>query len=357
MEDPKLSAAMPPGFTYFPDAVSMYARTEYSLQSMLTSRAVPDSVIGWEWTRKQMTRSLPAKLAERGFTGILSSFSHTGALCDADEWGLSCLRNETLAESGSANAAQREDVSNLFALGLFRLSPHFLKPQIYDDGRFQSRQLYPAREIVERDSRINHYSRTDLAVFDEIIASAEAGASGPQFRLLHFFGSHRPSTLDENCGFSVKGKSFNAATRCALSRLYEFLHKLDEIGVYDQSLIFVVADHGRTKWPWKGVPAFLAKPPGDRHPLRTSEFPVSLCDVPASVLDVLDIEHDFECESIFSGRSSRRSPRMHYRYLAKKRRRSLGVTEVNFEKFEVVGHSWLTESWIQISASIPGIQH
>ena len=355
MDDPKLSAAMPPGFTYFPDAVSPYARTEFSLQSILTSRMVPDGVRIPAWKREQMAQSLPTRLAERGFHGVLSSFWPSHLPCSSGEWGFTCLHNATLAESGSASAAWREDVSELFALGLFRLSPHFLKRQVYDDGRFRIRRLYPPREAVARDPRIDDKTRMDLAVFDQLIASAAAGDTAPQFRLMHFFGSHQPSTVDESCDYT-EGRKVIPTTRCVLSRLYEFLHKLDEIGVYDQSLIFVVADHGRARGHWKGVPTFLAKPLGDRHPLRTSELPVSLCDVPKSVLDALDIEHDFECESIFSEQSPRRFPRMHFRYLNWRQRRSLGLSEVTFEKYAIMGHSWLTESWIRVSPHIPGIR-
>jgi hypothetical protein len=168
-------------------------------------------------------------------------------------------------------------------------------------------------------------------------------------------------------------------TQCIASRLFEFLHKLDEIGIYDRSLIFVVADHGEkyvpldlaAAWPklpesethheaaerrgapsierhWQGVPLFLSKPLEDRQLFRVSDHPVSLCDVPKSVFDALSIEHDFECESVFSGRSPRQIPRIHYRYPNQNERRTLGLSMwsgLPFEKFSVVGHSWLPESW------------
>jgi hypothetical protein len=384
MRDPELRAAMPPGFTYFRNAVSLYASTPYSLISMLTSRAIPDKVIMEQWRPARAPGSLPARLAERGFDAVLATYSQS-VYTNFGMWGYRRVLNATLA--GSANTAWREDVSNMFAIGLFRLSPHFLKPWIYDDGRWQTSRLYPPREAASQDPRIFYDTRMDLAAFDELIASSAAGDTTPRFRFLHFYGTHRSYTVDESCSYpsdgdtSISRKHVIAVTHCILSRLFEFLHKLDEIGVYDQSLIFVVADHGEEhvpldvsaaspglpesgaphdaanhqeatsiEHPWRGVPLFLAKPLGDRQPLRVSDLPVSICDIPKSIFDALSIEHDFECESIFSGRSPRQVQRMHYRYLSFSERRSLGQKELVFEKFMVVGHSWLPESWIPFGA-------
>ena len=59
------------------------------------------------------------------------------------------------------------------------------------------------------------------------------------------------------------------ATHCTLSRVYEYLDKLDEIGVYDQSLIFVVGDHGQSRSPLEMSAATPAIPAnsetGDTH--------------------------------------------------------------------------------------------
>jgi hypothetical protein len=212
-------------------------------------------------------------------------------------------------------------------------------------------KLYPTREVTLRNPKILFHSRDDLAVFDQLTASAVADAPAPQFRLLHFHAAHYPITLNKGCGYPVDEarKSVTETSQCILSRLYEFFHRLDEIGVYDQSLIFVVADHGgrgRDRGHWKGVPVFLAKPRGDRQPFRTSELPVSLCDVPSSVFDALEIEHDFDCESIFSAQMDRRHSRQHYRSQTK--RNHNGKAPV-FDRFTVEGDSWLAESWSQLS--------
>jgi hypothetical protein len=172
-------------------------------------------------------------------------------------------------------------------------------------------------------------------------------------------------------------------THCILSRVYEYFDKLDEIGVYDQSLIFVVGDHGSwniplemsaakptipangetddalrgrdtgsDSWHGRGVPVFLAKPLGDRDALRISDEPVSLCDVPRSVFDSLAMEHDFGCESVFSVQNPRQTPRIvHIHTREKKIRARIGLPPfeagAEFEKFRVDGHSWLRESWVR----------
>ena len=72
-------------------------------------------------------------------------------------------------------------------------------------------------------------------------------------------------------------------------------------------------DTGSDPWHGRAVPVFLAKPLGDRHALRISDEPVSLCDVPRSVFDSLAMEHDFGCESVFSVQNPRQTLRiMHF---------------------------------------------
>jgi hypothetical protein len=353
MSDPELRDAMPPGFTYYRNAVSPYEGTEFSLPSILTSKTFPSIRYTTGWAGELMAQSVPARLVERGFDAVLVGYT-PWVPCDSERWRYKCVRSVTLAEPLISNAGLRKDVSNMFSLGLFRLSPHFLKPRVYDDGRFRAPQLYPmhpTREARWWDPKIWADTRIDLAVLDQLTASALAGEPVPQFRFLHFYAAHRPSTVDESCRYpddvKKKGGMLLPTTHCILSRLYTFLHRLDEIGVYDRSLIFVVADHGRYRGHWQGVPVFLAKPLGDRQPLRTSELPVSLCDVPSSIFDALAIEHDFECESIFSAEADRQQPRLHFRRPGRTRQGQQFI----FEKFAVEGHSWLPESWASLPAA------
>jgi hypothetical protein len=378
MRDPGFRAAMSPGFTYYRNATASFVWTHKSVVSMLAS-----GNMGRDWR----AQSVPTRLAEQGFDAVVITFKPS--LFKSRDWGYRYITNATLAGGGSASAAWRKDASDMFVLGIFRLSPHFLKRRIYDDGQWRIPRLYPQRNAVSRDPKIHYETRMDLAVFDELIASASAGSTAPQFRFLHFFGAHRPSTVNQNCDYlpsaSLRGAAIET-TRCILSRVYEYFDKLDEIGVYDQSLIFVVADHGHFRiplemsaatppipangetsealssrdtgsatWHGRGVPVFLVKPLGDRSALRISDKPVSLCDLPRSVFDSLAMEHDFGCESIFSVQDPRQTLRItHFNAIDNTDMRTwIGLPSKEagkeFEKFTVVGHSWLRESWVPTS--------
>lgn len=384
IRDPELRDSMPPGFTYYRNAISLYMATEYSVPSILSSRALPNYVSTRKWRNAHLDQTLPATLTRHGFDAVLTTVV-SGQYERFGAWKWRRVFGGSIAEARSENTAWREDVSNLFALGLFRLSPHFLKFMVYDDGSWQMRRLYPPDERSGRDPRIHYETRLDLAIFDQLLASASVEGTVPHFRFLHFYGAHRPYSVDHQCRYAgpmkFERKRVIAMTHCELSRLFAFLQKLDRIGVYDKSLVFVLGDHGgdehvdesvaspplpevttpprfppnlsdlRLKNPWRGAPLFLVKPIGDRQPLRVSDLPVSLCDVPNSVIDALSIEGDFECESIFSIQDPRKTPRIHYRYPNLAERRELGLVRgggLPFQKYRVEGHSWRPDSWIPV---------
>jgi hypothetical protein len=385
MREPDLAEAMPPGFTFYRNAVSLYVSTQFGLQSILTSRAVPDGEHAVKWRRQEMRRSLPARLASAGFDVKIMTFAYNKLACAESRAHFTCIRNASLIRW---DAARRADVSALFGLGLFRLAPHFLKPRVYDAGEWRLPQLYPPEVESERDPAINERTRLDLDIFAKLTKELETADVAPRFRFLHFSGAHVPETIDAACRARARGTPRAlavATTRCVLSQTYALLRALDSAGGYDASVVLIVGDHGhrllaiepaqaepplppdvtaaglRRARPaaapvladsQRGVPVFLAKPIGARHPLRVSDRPVSLCDVPASIFDALDLAADFACESVFAEAERRHTPRLHYRYpsyLEQRKRPPDLRHRFRFAKFAVLGHSWRPESWTPLA--------
>jgi hypothetical protein len=214
----------------------------------------------------------------------------------------------------------------------------------------------------------------------------------PTFKFLHFFGAHVPNSMTRNCEWNGLANPRNKYTTadilsmswrprryvldsaaCVLTRLFTFLARLEEIGVYDNSLIFIVADHGihnqpidpesahppipaalypptldpglvRHAVPNKGVPLFLVKRAGARHPLRISDAPVALCDIPKSIFRELDLAENYACDSIFDETGIRQSRRLHH--MQNRTVKTLKGRYV-FDRYVVDHHSWFRNSWIR----------
>jgi hypothetical protein len=97
-------------------------------------------------------------------------------------------------------------------------------------------------------------------------------------------------------------------------RVAAVLDRLQELGVYDTSLIVVASDHGLGFAPARlannrHVPAgavaalagramalLIVKPPARRGPVRISYAPTAITDIPATVLDAAGVQHQLPGE-------------------------------------------------------------
>jgi hypothetical protein len=376
--DPATSSMLPPGFVYYRNAVSLYVSTQFSLPSILSGEAAPSGTDLRRWRSETAEKSLPARLTRQGFDVALMTFtSLLGSGC-RDGSSPRCIHPSALL-AGSSSAVeqlQRKEVSELVLLSVFRSTPHFLKPLVYTNGEWQLPYLLKTDEFRLRDPRILEASRLDLNVLDQLIEDMQADNVPPRFRFVHLFGIHFPTRLNRNCGFSEVSDQkprdhLVETTRCMVGRVNDYLRKLDELGVYDNSFIAIVADHGTpteqvrisgTKPPLpkqsekakthlqdaaRGLPVFLIKDFGKQGPLQVSDRPVSLCDIPASIYQALELEYETQCPSVLDEEGAR-PPRMHYRYANYRDQAKMTMEQKNrleFRPYVVEGHSWRPESW------------
>ena len=375
--DPATSSLLPPGFVFYRNAISHYMLTQFSLPSLLSGRVVTRGGDVVRWRRKFVEASLPARLADEGWDSALMSFSKQLAACREDSLQR-CLHPSLLLESPSTagQRLQRQEVSELFLLSLFRLTPHVFKRWIYDNGEWQLPYLLQSEEKEARDPRILEASRLDLDVIDRLVEDAHAEDVPPRFRFIHLFGAHYPTKLNQSCGFpEAEVQNYREhlvnTTMCLMARMNEYLLKLDEIGIYDSSFIAIIADHGTPQIPVdataatpplpsrdeqaqvhlndaaRGLPVLLVKNFNARGAMQVTDQPVALCDVPSSIYDALGLANDTECMSVFSTEGTR-PPRLHYRYPNYQQQKKMTREEwhqLNFTPYVVNGHSWWPESW------------
>ena len=132
----------------------------------------------------------------------------------------------------------------------------------------------------------------------------------PTVKFLHLFSTHRPHILQEDCrSFSeqepeVPREAALTQSHCALSSFVKFLSGLKKKGIYQDSMIVLLADTGEGFWrePGNGQteeeaaanyrigranPTFLVKLPKARGALRIADAAIQNADLPATVCGTL----------------------------------------------------------------------
>jgi hypothetical protein len=196
----------------------------------------------------------------------------------------------------------------LLDISLMRSAPEFLKDWVFNAGQFRISPLFATGRLVG-DAR-------DIWDDDRLLALAgkrlSATSTRPKALFLHLMNTHPPYVLDANCTVVPASDRLHREgaiqqTTCAVRRITALLEALRDRGIYDQTLVIVLGDHGfasaagaadlASTRPLSGSdppgpdgrligsanPLLLIKPPQARGALRTDPRPASLRDVAATV--------------------------------------------------------------------------
>src|SRR5262249_7611841 len=150
-----------------------------------------------------------------------------------------------------------------------------------------------------------------MNVIDLRLTSADGP---PTFKLFHLLNAHPPLSANENCQFEpmpMTRKNYLRTNVCSMKTFVRFLARLKSLGVYDNSLIIFLGDHG-AKGQDTGVarvvpgvqtgdawPALAIKPAHSHGALRVSHAPADVADVAATIADLTGLD------PIFPGRPLR----------------------------------------------------
>ena len=115
---------------------------------------------------------------------------------------------------------------------------------------------------------------------------------GKCFRYYHLQGGHVPFLYDADLN-TVGDSSYTETLEANIRVIGQFLDKLKQSDLYDNSVIIVMADHGFD--PQNEVsaydrqnPLFLVKGVGESHPLQTSLVPAAYEDLQDAYVRLMD---------------------------------------------------------------------
>lgn len=270
-------------FTYYPDTLSTYAYTRDSVPFVLSGKLNKNERDFAKYSEDALNNSvLFDELSKRGADIYL--YDHELAWYGEKKFD---IKND----SGSARStlAFGEYFRNEMRYVWFKYLPYGLKNHS-DIERMDFGQT------VEKFRWGNDTLHNEFNDVPELSLS-----SGEQFRFIHAEGAHVPLDMDENFNRIGNGTYIQKTTATA-KLIKEFIERLKANGVYDNSAVIIMADHGYQ--PLNGAPEnyilsrfnpiLLIKGIGEKHDFAVSDKPISYLDLPGAYTELLDGKHSTE---------------------------------------------------------------
>lgn len=303
------------GFTIYPQAVASALNTPAGISAILTGdlEIAKNVDNGLKRITQSLSQSFLQDAIRKDFESVFVSNWRS------DQTDISTyIFNDFVIPEDSENINPVYEYLNFWGVSLSRVLPksmynfsiQFLQSTLANKSLYKD----DYRQYSRIPSEHKKYFQAKL-VLDYFINNLHIGNSSRKALLLHTYISHPPFVFDENGRYTPRPNAGTSIfTTKMLSRIIE---KIKQLGVYDSSLIIVVADHGgmgirdRTMGgvfegsDRLGViynPLLMVKPPNATHTLHKSEMSVWLGDVYETVRDYLGFEpnedHEFPCISL-----------------------------------------------------------
>ena len=158
----------------------------------------------------------------------------------------------------------------------FKYAPFDLKRIcVIDPDAFKRLRIPPEGYDVFTDSNKDFY--------ESVLENGISLTQDKCFRFIHISGAHMPFQYDESVNVIENG-TYESNLEASMTITREYLTRLKESNVYDNSVIVVMADHG---YCWQDTedtlhrqnPILFIKGVGEKHDFQISEAPVSWVDL------------------------------------------------------------------------------
>lgn len=304
------------GFTYFSRVLANYHMTDASVPSFLTGQFYNEGSFK-AWQEEAKTGGLRGHLRDAGFK--IEVYSPD----EARHWTFDRADHLQTSQEISKSYFVGSDAFRLLLVSLVRIAPNPLRQETFWllDRLFG--YLIAAVNDTENPgafTQYGFYKRISVPLLQQFLEDEPERASDGRYIYLHVILPHGPFVWSESCEYTGRS-SYQAQTLCATHFMDEIVGELKRLDRFDDSLIILQSDHGYHRKAG-GEPDFSAspspevlesiakamkytsvegylrrihplmaiKPPGaSDQPLRISQAPAQLVDLPATVYDLIDV--------------------------------------------------------------------
>lgn len=367
------------GFTYFRDAVAGGNYTELAIPALLTGQTYDNSVEREKFLQDAFVNyGLTTQLKKEGYYVEMYPWVGWGneSIYFDENVASNLKRNDPQAEPDATYTEKNaKEALHILDLALFRSVPHYFKTFIHNDHKWFLGYLVSHMVPDGIKQIISTENQFEAGTF--VNQGPTVFATNRQvrvFKYFHFKGAHSPLTVNEKLEFTSQVFAFSRQNyinqaKANLLALGQFFEKLRAAGIYKDSIIAIVGDHGSGDSPGlyieppgasrkpyrlegtkrnfrrdkaRAIPLVLVKGAGQSSPLEISNAPVALTDLPATITAELGLVSASGGHSMFELDATESRTRFHGAFEFSPNKQSY-VDDITLYRIE--GNSWSNESW------------
>lgn len=284
-------------FTYYTNTMSTYPYTTQSIPFILTGQWYENKESYLDYNIDAYNNSpLFLELESRGYS------------LDLYENDLPRIKNTRRFDSILVTDDDETDYDMLAKLELqttgYAYLPYFMKKLCaYDSSDFKRiRDIkHKKNEQEEHDDDDDDdsddvddyevFSDVDYVFFNNLKEGSITKKQQKAFKFIHIEGGHSPYRYNEQVEL-IDNATYKSNVQACLTITDYYLNMLKESGVYDNSVIIVMADHGYEGGKGQGVdrqnPILFVKGRNEAHEMQRDDAPISFEDLQAAYVKLLD---------------------------------------------------------------------
>ena len=317
------------GFVFYRETLGIFPYTRFAVPAFLSGKIYNNDTP----KNKFITTVLKGKTIlntanDSGFEVDLASDQYFGPI-----YAQGKHNNSYVISKSSALDLESDNATKVLDLTLFRIVPHFLKKYVYNNQNWLLNSKFSNEEYLQ----YKYFSHT--AFLNKLTKNMVVDRNSPVYKYIHVMNVHNPMVVAPNCTYAgrVTGTTRSTLTlqsKCTLDTLSRLFNKMKALGLYDDALIVIHADHGGWAIPyrWKNrifwssgeeitpfaaslaSPLLAIKPPGAFGALKTSSVLASLTDIPDTVSSIMKWGVSFGAKSVLDLDPNEQRERKFYFY-------------------------------------------
>ena len=261
-------------FTQFSNASTGGHSTWAGMPAMITGAPYQGGVVYADYIQQEFdANGLYSALKEQNYdVGLYTDHSYV----PKDSRGLI----DNMVSSGFTVNSYVGLTKTYTSFTLYKYMPHILKQFFW---------LYTGDFDAYRNGSIEHYDFNDVSFYNNLIEKKiTISNSENTLRLYHLEGPHPPYDMDEYAQ-AIEESSVSMQAQGCLYIVEEYINQMKALGVYEDSMIIITADHGKSPTP--GHPILLVKERGTTPRTSVSTAPVSHFDMHNTIFSYLGENH------------------------------------------------------------------